>query len=71
MSEDTQTICNHIERFIHCNECIQSLPKDLSPRENIHLEVGLTATGDIQVWCVRHERNVALFDIENSVIHTH
>jgi hypothetical protein len=31
-----------------------------------HNEVGILINGDIQVWCIRHEKNVVIFDMEKS-----
>lgn len=49
---------NRIEMFFHCAQCMRERPEHLSPREWASLEVGRTPEG-IQVWCKRHEVNVA------------
>ena len=51
---------------MHCSLCISELPPETSPREYAHNEVGILPNGDIQVWCIRHEKNVVIFDMENS-----
>ena len=62
---------NYIYRFIHCGMCVkESYDKPVSPREYAHNEVGILRNGDIQVWCIRHEKNVAIFDMETSQILT-
>ena len=61
---------NYIYRFMHCSLCIAELPPETSPREYAHNEVGILRNGDIQVWCIRHEKNVAIFDMETSQILT-
>ena len=61
---------NYIYRFIHCALCIKEMPNTLSPREWINVEVGIIKNGDIQVWCIRHEKNIAIFDMETSQIIT-
>ncbi len=45
---------------MHCGRCIEEgVPQDMSPREWARLEVGFTPDGTIQVWCVRHDTEVA------------
>ena len=51
-----------IQSFFHCRECLEELPDGESPRSYASLEVGWTPKG-IQVWCKRHEKNVAHFDL--------
>lgn len=53
---------NHIERHINCHQCYQELPSGESMAEWAHLNVGFTSDHDIQVWCVRHNCNVAVID---------
>lgn len=55
---------NYIWRYIHCSLCIDERPETVSPREYAHNEVGILRNGDIQVWCIRHEKNVVIFDME-------
>ena len=50
---------NEINRFAHCIKCVEELPKDQTAREYARLEVGFTTSGALQIWCVRHEINVA------------
>ena len=52
---------NDIKMFLHCAKCLAELPKETSPRDYVHNEVGWTEKG-IQVWCVRHELNVLSLD---------
>lgn len=54
---------NEIKQFLHCSLCLQELPKGESPRSFAQLEVGFTKQG-LQVWCKRHEANVAHIDFE-------
>ena len=54
---------NQIIAHMHCKRCLMEMPDDVSPREFLNLEVGLTATRNIQVWCKRHEMNVAIVAI--------
>lgn len=59
---------NYIYRFMHCSLCIQELPPNTSPREWARNEVGILRNGDIQVWCVRHEKNVVIFDMAKQAL---
>ena len=52
---------NKIHAFFHCKKCLKELPKDQSPREYAQIEVGWTEKG-FQVWCKRHESNIAALD---------
>lgn len=49
--------------FYHCAKCVTELPAGESPRDWARLSVGATAVG-IQIWCVRHDCNVAHIDFE-------
>lgn len=51
---------SRIQRFMHCRRCGETRPRHLSMGEWARLEVGLTPSG-IQVWCVRHDKEVATF----------
>jgi hypothetical protein len=44
-----------IHLYLHCADCLdESEPSDL--------EVGLTANGDLVVWCARHDKPVLHLD---------
>jgi len=57
---------NEIECFMHCARCLTELggemAPDESPRSYARIELGVTPTG-FQVWCVRHEMEIAHFGI--------
>ena len=55
---------NQIDSFYHCGKCLDEKPDGVSPREFGNYEMGITKTGDIQIWCKRHECNVALLEIK-------
>jgi hypothetical protein len=59
---------NEILSFIHCRLCLEELPKDTSPREWVKIEAGRTEHG-LQVWCIRHEKNIVHIDMKNSLWH--
>lgn len=64
-------ITNEIEAFMHCAACLAELRRGApgteghSPRTYAQLEIGFTEPG-LQVWCRRHERNVAHIDFEGA-----
>lgn len=41
--------------YLHCRQCIATLPDGLSPREYVKVEVGLSQKGELIVWCLRHD----------------
>ena len=60
---------NGIKMFFHCRECLNEYFRDKiadqSPADYSKLDVGFTDLG-IQVWCRRHELNVAHIDFEGA-----
>ena len=56
-------ITNKIAMYLHCKECLDSLPDNTSPREHASLEAGWTKIG-LQLWCKRHEMNIMHVDFE-------
>ncbi len=58
---------NGIGAYMHCVRCLhevqqlRALGAPVSPREYARLNVGATRLG-LQIWCVRHERNVFHID---------
>lgn len=52
-----------IVRVVHCRICMTERPADVPPVEYARLSVGLTPIG-LQVWCDRHDVNVAHFDFD-------
>ncbi len=62
---------NRIKQFFHCSQCIEEYEKNDefkgSPRDFAQIEVGWTIEG-FQVWCKRHEINIADFDFMGNKI---
>lgn len=63
---------NRIKQFFHCSQCLEELDKSEdefkdSPRDFAQIEVGFTKEG-FQVWCKRHEINIADFDFMGNKI---
>lgn len=48
---------NEIHSFFNCKECLDELPDGESPESYARLSCGWTPRG-MQLWCVRHNRNV-------------
>lgn len=49
---------NQGSAFLNCGRCLEEKPDGVSPSEWARLNVSITKTGGIQVWCVRHNVNV-------------
>ena len=60
---------DRIVGFFHCAQCLRELSeisrqdRSMSPSDFQEIQVGYTDVG-IQVWCKRHNRNIAHFDLE-------
>lgn len=57
-----------ITTYLHCAKCLRELPVGTSPMDYQRVQVGLTEYG-IQVWCTRHDLNVAHVTLENDSTH--
>jgi hypothetical protein len=64
--DDAQSRDNCIQMYWHCRRCLAEKPEHISPREWAQIEVGTTELG-LQVWCKRHNANVAHIDFEGHV----
>ncbi len=49
--------------YMHCGECLKEIPKDISPQNWSQIEIGFTKKG-IQIWCKRHNINIAHIDFQ-------
>lgn len=56
-------MAKHIELYFHCRQCLNELPRGISPSDYQELEAGWTVKG-IQVWCKRHDLNILHVDFE-------
>lgn len=61
-TNSARDVPNLIQMYTHCRECLREKPSGISPKDWAHIEVGMTESG-IQVWCLRHDVNIALFTI--------
>lgn len=65
---------NHIRHSMHCQLCLDEIVARVketghaeSPSEYARIQVGYTEIG-IQVWCRRHDRNIAHIDFEGMAL---
>jgi len=58
-------LTNEIKMFFHCALCLAEKPADVTPSDWAQLETGWTRLG-LQVWCKRHDCNVAHVDFEGA-----
>jgi hypothetical protein len=59
--EHSTAVDCQIVQFFHCAQCGDERPDGQSPRDWARLALGLTADRRLQVWCVRHDREVGMF----------
>lgn len=45
---------------VYCQQCIAELPEGQLPAEYARPAVGITATADLVVWCLRHDEPIAI-----------
>lgn len=56
----TKPSLNPAVMSVHCQQCLSELPADQSPGDYSRQQVGITADGDLVVWCTRHDAPVAM-----------
>jgi hypothetical protein len=55
---------------VHCTQCLREKPPEVDPNEYAQLTVGLHADdATVQIWCRRHEINVATFHPSLGIAH--
>lgn len=54
---------NEIAQYIHCTQCLNERPADVSPMDWSLTQAGFTPAG-FQVWCNRHDCNIVHIDFE-------
>ena len=62
MSEEIPN-SDEIKLFFHCALCLDDMPLGESPQSYQRIQVGFTKLG-LQVWCIRHDVNIAHIDFE-------
>jgi len=66
MAKKKQPMPNVIMLYLHCTQCIEELPRGTAPNDYQHLEIGITEDLHLQVWCLRHEKEVAFFEMSKA-----
>jgi hypothetical protein len=52
------------QTFLHCVKCMKELPDGSSPKAFARQQLAITSEGHFQLWCVRHDCNIALIEIK-------
>lgn len=52
------------ETFFHCARCLKELPESTAPSDWARQQCAITPEGWLQVWCTRHDCNIALIRFE-------
>lgn len=47
--------------FIQCPFCLTEKPDDETPQDYARQSVGVTNSGDLVIWCQRHDNEIAIF----------
>lgn len=55
-----------ITMYMHCLLCMKKKPPGVSMRNYARLSIGFTAEGYLQVWCNRHDIEVAIAEQEGA-----
>lgn len=60
---NTSTDGNHASigsSFLHCAKCLAELPSGESPKSWARQQASISRDGRIQIWCTRHDVNIAV-----------
>lgn len=55
---------NNIVRGLYCKHCATVRPRHVPLNDWVRLAVGFTVDGSLQVWCLRHQQEVAIMTLE-------
>ena len=66
MINDKRDTPNRIVMYWHCKQCVTTIPSGKTPALWARLSVGMTNDGNVQIWCERHQCNVALIGGEEA-----
>jgi hypothetical protein len=55
-------------RYFNCTKCLQEMPANESPKSWVRTQAAITREGHLQIWCTRHDLNVALISLEVKTI---
>ena len=50
--------------YYHCGKCNDEKPYHISPKQWARQQLSITETGNFQLWCNRHDCNIALITFE-------
>lgn len=50
--------------FLHCRQCIDELPEDISPQEYVNNEIEVREDLTVIIRCIRHQSEVCHFKID-------
>jgi hypothetical protein len=50
--------------YMHCGKCLEEMPDGVSPKNWARQQLAVTKEGRFQLWCTRHNCNIALISIE-------
>jgi len=50
--------------YMHCGRCLREQPVGTTPEEWARQQLAVTKEGHFQLWCTRHDINIALIRIE-------
>lgn len=56
-----------IVQYFHCALCFKEVPAGQSPQTYQRIQAGFTKKG-IQVWCVRHDKNIIHLDFQGQKV---
>ena len=54
--------------YLNCMECVKDLPVNVSPREYINIEIGITEDNTLKINCVRLEKIVGQLPLRDNVV---
>jgi hypothetical protein len=60
---------NGITAYIHCKKCSEEMPDGVSPQGWQQISIGWTESGELQVWCERHNLNVLNLNRAKNELH--
>lgn len=49
--------------WMHCGKCLAERPDGISPKDYARQQAGATPTGDVIIWCNRHECEVGRLEL--------
>jgi hypothetical protein len=50
--------------YMHCALCMRDKPDGITPQKWARQQLAVTKEGQLQLWCVRHDVNIALLEFD-------